>query len=351
MQKSSAIRALGCAVVTSLLGGTAVAQVPLPTPRPGIIERSPASITDAKAGAGAAAAPVDMAAAARDIFGALHRPAATAPRAYGGYARGCLSGGVPLAATGANWQAMRLARNRYWGHPRLVSLIERTAREVPQISSWPGILVGDMSQPRGGPMAGGHASHQNGLDADIWLTPMPARVLSVAERENLGATNLVSQADLAVYPQRWSADHIAVIRLFASQPGVERVLVNFAIKKALCRDARGDRSWLGRVRPYWGHTYHMHVRMTCPPGVAGCTPQAAVPAGDGCGAPLDWWFKDARKPKPPPGPPAKPRPPMTLAGLPDQCRGVAMAADAADLGPIVPPRRNSRDAGEGEAVD
>lgn len=351
MQRSSAIRAWGCALVAGLIAGPAAAQVPLPAPRPAISERAPVPVMGAVTGARAASPAIDMAAPARDIFGGLHRPAAMAPRAYGGYARGCLSGGVPLAATGANWQAMRLGRNRYWGHPRLVSLIERTSRAVPRVSSWPGILVGDMSQPRGGPMAGGHASHQNGLDADIWLTPMPARVLSVAERENLGATNLVSKPDLAVYPQLWTADHIAVIGLFASQPDVERVLVNFAIKKALCRDVRGDRSWLGKVRPYWGHTYHMHVRMACPPGAAGCTPQAAVPAGDGCGAPLDWWFKEARKPPPPPGPPPKPRPPMTLAGLPDQCRGVAMAADAADLGPIVPPSRNSRDAGEGEAVD
>ena len=52
---------------------------------------------------------------------------------------------------------------------------------------WPGFLVGDISQPRGGPMFTGHASHQIGLDADVWLTPMPDRTLSRAERESMPA--------------------------------------------------------------------------------------------------------------------------------------------------------------------
>ena len=51
--------------------------------------------------------------------------------------------------------------------------MERLAAKVPKVSNWPGLLVGDMAQARGGPMLTGHASHQVGLDADIWLTPMP----------------------------------------------------------------------------------------------------------------------------------------------------------------------------------
>jgi hypothetical protein len=34
-----------------------------------------------------------------------------------------------------------------------------------------GLYIGDISQPRGGPMTSGHASHQIGLDADIWMLP------------------------------------------------------------------------------------------------------------------------------------------------------------------------------------
>ena len=31
---------------------------------------------------------------------------------------------------------------------------------------WQGLYIGDISQPRGGPMTSGHSSHQIGLDAD-----------------------------------------------------------------------------------------------------------------------------------------------------------------------------------------
>ena len=77
-------------------------------------------------------------------------------------------------STAPTWQVMRLSRNRNWGHPKLVAFLERLAEKAKKVG-WNGLLVGDMSQPRGGPMLTGHASHQVGLDADIWLTPMPDR--------------------------------------------------------------------------------------------------------------------------------------------------------------------------------
>ena len=42
-------------------------------------------------------------------------------------------------------------------------------------------------------MLTGHASHQIGLDADVWLTPMPARTLSREEREEMSAVDMVSE--------------------------------------------------------------------------------------------------------------------------------------------------------------
>ncbi len=260
--------------------------------------------------------------AARDLFGA----AATATRslpasAIGGYARGCLAGGAMLPAEGPQWQAIRLSRNRNWGHPELVTFLTRFAGKVPAATGWPGLLVGDMAQPRGGPMKTGHASHQIGLDADIWLTPMPARVLSRQEREDMEPVNLVAADWNDIEPARWTKGHLALIRLAAMEPQVERIFVNPAIKKALCREAGTDRGWLNRVRPAYGHNYHMHIRLGCPAGEAECTRQAPQPPGDGCGKDLDWWFTDeARNPKP-----SKPVPPLTMAQLPEACRRVLTA--------------------------
>jgi len=267
--------------------------------------------------------PGDPATPAKELFGRESGPAPLAARTIGFYSRGCLAGGQPLPVNGPAWQVMRLSRNRNWGHPALIAFLERFARKVPTVSHWPGILVGDMSQPRGGPMLTGHASHQIGLDVDIWLTPMPARELTRAEREEMSANNVVRPDRLDVDPSVWTQDHLNVIKAAAQDPQVQRIFVNAAIKKALCRDAKGDRSWLNTVRPYWGHDYHFHVRLVCPPGQAACREQDPVPPGDGCDASLDYWFSDAVL-HPRPGP-ERPKPPLTMAELPAECRMVLNA--------------------------
>ena len=259
---------------------------------------------------------------AKEAFGAARTPAPLEARVIGAYAKGCLAGGVALPADGPAWQVMRPSRNRAWGHPVLISFLSDFARKVPDINGWPGLLVGDIAQPRGGPMLTGHASHQVGLDADIWLTPMPKRTLTTEERETISATNLVADDWNDVNPERWTAQHLALIRAAASQPGVERIFVNPAIKKALCREAGADRGWLRQVRPMYGHNYHMHIRLACPAGDPDCAPQARTMPGDGCGKELDWWFTaEARTPKKG----GKPPPPMRLSALPPACRIVLQA--------------------------
>ncbi|HRN84971.1 MAG TPA: penicillin-insensitive murein endopeptidase, partial [Hyphomicrobium sp.] len=124
---------------------------------------------------------------AKQLFGTVKTGAPIAARAVGFYAKGCLAGAKALAVDGPGWQVMRLSRNRNWGHPKLISLVERLARETTETGEWPGLLVGDISQPRGGPMVSGHSSHQVGLDADVWLTPMPDRTLTKREREDMSA--------------------------------------------------------------------------------------------------------------------------------------------------------------------
>jgi penicillin-insensitive murein endopeptidase len=268
--------------------------------------------------------PDDPAVPAKELFGRKDAPAPFTARALGWYAKGCLAGAAALPVNGETWQVMRLSRNRMWGHPNLVRLIERIAEKGKQ-AGWSGLLVGDMSQPRGGPMLTGHTSHQVGLDADIWLTPMPKRELTRREREEMSAVDMVATSRKDVDPKVWTPQHTAIIKLAAEQPEVERIFVNAAIKKALCREAGKDRGWLEKVRPYWQHNYHFHVRIYCPKGETDCKPQEPVKSGDGCGKDLDWWFRDAVLfPKPPKVPP-KPKPPIKLADLPEACRQVLLA--------------------------
>lgn len=265
---------------------------------------------------------------AKQLFRAAKTGAAMAPATYGFYTRGCLAGGVKLEDNGPAWQAMRLSRNRHWAHPNMIQLVKKLAITAQKGGDWPGLLVGDLSMPRGGPMRPAHASHQVGLDADIWLTPMPDRRLTRRERETMSATFMLTKDHLSVNRQVWTPNHGKLIKRAASFREVERILIHPAIKKELCATAGADRAWLSKVRPARGHNYHFHIRIRCQPGSPGCRPQKRPGPGDGCGAELDRWYKwlHARlKPRPKPTKKRKPRkrrPPITLADLPKACRAV-----------------------------
>ncbi len=276
---------------------------------------------------------------AKNLFGEAKKPASMEARSIGSYSRGCLAGAVPLPIDGPAWQEMRLSRNRNWGNPKLIALVERFAKDAQKLDGWPGLLVGDIAQPRGGPMVSGHASHQVGLDADIWLTPMPDRRLSRKERENLQATSMLDSTGVAVDPKVFTSKQVALIKRAASYPEVERIFVHPAIKKALCLAAGKDRKWLGKVRPWYGHYYHFHVRIKCPPGFGGCKPQTPPTGDDGCGKEVDRWLSKVIPAKGPPRPrvagaPKPPRPPIMLSELPKECRAVL----AAGPNPIAIPR-------------
>jgi penicillin-insensitive murein DD-endopeptidase len=272
---------------------------------------------------------------AKQLFGKVTLPSRGQAASIGFYAKGCLSGGVAIPVDGPAWQVLHLSRNRRWGNPRMISLLEQLSHDGQQKAGWSGLLVGDISQPRGGPMLTGHASHQIGLDADIWLTPMPKRELSYEEREKFPENSVLRKGALTVDPNKWTPAHARIIMLAASYPEVERVFVHPGIKKKLCESWRGDRALLSKVRPIYGHHYHFHIRMKCPPGAKGCTDQADPPDGDGCGKPLAWWFTDEpwgnNKPKTPPKKPVKPVKPrqLTLANLPKAC---AMVLGAPSVG-------------------
>ena len=252
---------------------------------------------------------------AKALFGAVAAPSPGAAAAIGGYARGCLAGAVQLPADGPGHQAMRLSRERRFAHPELVAFVERLAATL-RAAGHPGLLVGDLAQPRGGPMTSGHRSHQSGLDGDIWYLPAPAERLSRAQRETLSAVPLVVPGTLELDAERFAAfDTAAVLRAAAGDPAVARIFVHPAVKRALCRRVDGERAWLRKLRPWWGHDHHFHVRLACPAGEAGCVDQDPPPPGDGCDATLAWWFTD--EPWAPSD--AEPRAPLTLAQLPARC--------------------------------
>ncbi len=271
------------------------------------------------------ALPVTAEPIAKELFGAEQVGSPHKPRSFGGYAKGCVAGATQLAETGPTWQAMRLSRNRNWAHAETVAFVERLSRKAARQKGWNGLYIGDMSQPRGGPMLTGHRSHQSGLDVDIWMLPATDLTLSRKARENLSSISM-RRAGGAYVNSDWTPQHHAILRAAAKDKAVARIFVFPGAKVQMCNDETGDRAWLRKIRPWWGHHYHFHVRLKCPRGSKGCENQAAPPAGDGC-ADAEKWVHDILNPPPPKprdpnAPPPKPRAELTLADLPNQCTNI-----------------------------
>ena len=268
---------------------------------------------------------------ARYLLGQKSEASKQAPRAYGSYAKGCLAGGEELEINGPTWQVMRLSRGRNWGHPNMIAYLKRISEKVAKETSWNGLYIGDISQPRGGPMISGHASHQLGLDADIWMLPAKKLNLSRLKREKLSSISIRSN-DKKLINSNWTNDHMKVIKIAASDQNVDRIFVTAPAKIYMCENASGDKKWLQKIRPFWGHNFHFHVRLKCPIGSKVCkiqkpTVNSLSKGGNGCDKTLIWWITDALKPAKVNPDTAKkkarkhPRH-LTVAELPQQCTDV-----------------------------
>jgi penicillin-insensitive murein endopeptidase len=235
------------------------------------------------------------------------------PAAIGGPSNGCIDGAESLPASGTGFVSIRRDRNRHYGHPETIRLIRDLGRGMSRRSGRY-IMIGDLAQPRGGRMSSSHVSHQNGLDVDIWLALADSPAEAVRNTpEHRDPPSMLTPKKLSLN-ERFGPDQLFLIKTAAEDPAVDRILVNPGIKRALCQ-RENNASWLRKLRPWWGHDAHMHVRLKCPPGSPHCRQQSPVPMGSGCGSELAWWFSlEARspssssssgKPKAPPQPPAQ----------------------------------------------
>jgi murein endopeptidase len=167
--------------------------------------------------------------------------------AVGTHTAGRLEHGVRLPAEGRTfftWDpVLRRSPNRAWrrwGTDRLVHVVLDVARAHHAAHPRaPRMAIGDLSRPRGGdfgPQFGyiGHASHQNGLDVDIYYPRADAREL--APRDATEIDRRLSQE--------------LVDRFLAA--GAQVIFV-------------GPNTGLGgppgRVKPLAHHDNHLHVRL------------------------------------------------------------------------------------------
>jgi penicillin-insensitive murein DD-endopeptidase len=288
----------------------------------------------------ALAAPAGAEPLATKLFSAITAPTPGVPDPIGSYARGCAGGNVEMPESGPTWQMMRLSRDRNWGNPVTVQFLEDLSTFAAAQPGWKGLYIGDIGQPRGGPMPSGHQSHQIGLDADIWYLPPKSMTLSRGARETVSA-NTVRTADQTAVNGNWTPENAAILQHAAADPRVDRIFVAAAIKLALCKTATAaDTSWLQKLRPWYGHDDHFHVRLKCPAGATECQPQTPTVSqisdgGSGCDASLTWWvttYLEELKHPPKPQKPTKPaKPPKpkergpreyVLSDLPAKCADI-----------------------------
>ena len=194
-------------------------------PRPPVTERQPAAPAPTPTPRRPAPAPRERIRWRRSV--ALGDPAA-----------GRLIRGVRLPAAGEHfftWDPVkRRSPNRWWrryGTDRLVRMVLQVGQEYSAAHPGaPRMAVGDLSRPRGGnfgPQFGyiGHASHQNGLDVDIYYPRADGR-----ER----APRYASQIDRALSQElvdRFAAKGADVVFVgpntgLGGPPGVVQTLVN-----------------------------------------------------------------------------------------------------------------------------
>ena len=234
-------------------------------------------------------------------------------RAIGQPGAGCVQGAKALPLRGPGWMVVHPERHREFGLPALLAylrdLASRTRREHLGL-----LCVGDLGQPRGGPMPTGHRSHQIGIDADIWYGPS-AKPSSSGQAPAPPA--MVDLRTGKLLPA-WNSRVARLIEVAAADATVDRIFVHPAIKRALCQDKGRAGPWLQRVRPWWGHHDHFHVRLRCPTDSPDCKEPQPLPAGPGCDASLDWWFsEDARATAAKRGPPGEGAPAM-----PEECESM-----------------------------
>ncbi|OCH21473.1 penicillin-insensitive murein endopeptidase [Aliivibrio sp. 1S128] len=214
-------------------------------------------------------------------------PTNQAIESIGSYANGCLEGANALPLTGKGYQVVRSERKRYFAHSDTIHFIQDLA-----ISSEKDLnkqlLIADMSLPQGGRFSHGHSSHQTGLDVDIWLRLLTTP-LTKKDLKKPYSISLVDKPTTTIKEQYWQPEHFELIKMAAKDERVARIFVNSAIKEKLCEEESKNTEWLRKVRPWWGHSAHMHVRLNCPKEDKNCINQAEPPEGDGCGHEAKSW--------------------------------------------------------------
>ncbi len=181
------------------------------------------------------------------------------------------------------------SRDRCYGHPSLVLMLERSARDVARAARGSVLLVGDLSAKSGGPLSG-HHSHQSGRDADLafYVTDLRGRPVHSREfvafdgdgRAQDGRPLLFDDERNWLLVESWAKDRRAGLsHIFVSNPLRKRLLAFARSHRKYARYVTEAAALLEQPENAESHDDHFHVRVSCPKEEAEiCREQSRVPA-------------------------------------------------------------------------
>lgn len=182
----------------------------------------------------------------------------------------------------APFEVLFPSRNRHFGTIGLVNIIEFLGQYLQSISPGSRLLISDIAGPRGGPLFkidakarrylldgnGGyvksHASHQNGLDADI-------AYISSDRNQNrffdVRGPDLKKKVDIKTQFEVFkTAVRSDSVELFFIHPDLKKELCLEAYRQGAFKEGSEDKVALETLRRSvrdYGHYNHFHLRMKC----------------------------------------------------------------------------------------
>jgi len=166
------------------------------------------------------------------------------------------------------------SHERVYGHPALVLMLGRSAKDVAKAAPHSVLLVGDLSAKLGGPLSG-HRSHQSCRDADVafYVTDLHGKPVPSTDyvafdgdgKSKDGRPLLFDDERNWLLVESWARDRRA---------GLSHIFVSWPLRDRLLKFARSRPRFAPYVlqatallkQPEKGeaHDDHFHVRITCP---------------------------------------------------------------------------------------
>jgi penicillin-insensitive murein endopeptidase len=219
------------------------------------------------------------------LAGARERTNAELPAAYRRSPFALMSLSVGAPTNGWQIRAKKLKPGEYlwiqgksvpysYGHPALVLMLHRTAKQMARQTPGSVLLVGDLSREYGGPLAG-HRSHQSGRDADVGFfvtddkgRPLNSRQLRTFDgqgRARDGSGLRFDDYRNWLLVQLWLKDSRADLEYVFVASHLRRRLLEFAQKRpAFSKYVDDAAQFLRQPSNGLPHDDHFHIRIACP---------------------------------------------------------------------------------------